>query len=183
MSMFLKNRRFKTKKNNKGFSLVEVLCAVVLLAIVATPILQAIYSGMTLNIKSRKLLSAADLAAGYTEYVSSLVFDDFSYTEGGTTYTIKGYKSKYYNAPAGSSFVYPSGPVGIYGTATGTTTRTLDITDINFDGFKYDLKVISKEPSSASSEVYYTYDIEVRVYEHGKSTVLATSNTSIANKY
>ncbi|SDI90308.1 prepilin-type N-terminal cleavage/methylation domain-containing protein [Lachnospiraceae bacterium G41] len=92
---------FKKKKNNKAFSLVEVLCAIVLLALIATPILQAFYSGLSLNIKSRKLLAAADLTSDTCEFISGLVFDDYNYKKTvGATKTDKnvpGLKSYYFS--------------------------------------------------------------------------------------
>ncbi len=85
------------KKKVKGFSLVEVLCAVVLLALVATPILQALCQGMVVNNKSRKMLAAADLASDTMEFVSTLAFNDYKYTNsGGTEITVPGLKSYYW---------------------------------------------------------------------------------------
>ena len=84
-------------KKSKGFSLVEVLCAVVLLALVATPIIQALYQGMVVNNKSRKMLAAADLASDTTEFISSLAFSDFKYkNSGGTEITVPGLQSYYW---------------------------------------------------------------------------------------
>ena len=95
MKNFMKTKLIRLK-NNKGFSLVEVLCAIVLLALIATPILQAIVQGMSLNVKSRKLLAASDLTSDTAEFVSSLVFEDFSYSESGTNYKVTGLKSFYW---------------------------------------------------------------------------------------
>ena len=63
------------KKNNKGFSLLEVLLAVILLAIVVTPLIQTIYTSMTLNKKARILLGATDVGQSYVEYLESLTYE------------------------------------------------------------------------------------------------------------
>ena len=60
------------RKNKKAFSLVEIMCAIVLLAIIATPIIQVAFSSMSTNIKSRKYLAAADITSDTMEFVSSL---------------------------------------------------------------------------------------------------------------
>ncbi len=65
----------KNKRKDKGFSLVEVLLAVVLLGLVAAPLLQMFYSSLALNQKSKKYLAAADLAQSITEALSAQSWD------------------------------------------------------------------------------------------------------------
>ena len=127
------------KKKNRAFSLVEVLCAVVLLALVATPIIQALYSGMALNNKSRKMLAAADLASDTMEFVSSLSFEDFKYKQSGTDITVPGLKSYYWGNDIDpshtsvefSSFklrsaqlLYPNGPHAVLNTIISEAPST-----------------------------------------------------------
>jgi len=66
----------KKGKNNLGFSLLEILLAVVLLAIVVTPLIQTVYTSMSLNKKSRVLMGATDLGQSAVEYFESLTYDD-----------------------------------------------------------------------------------------------------------
>lgn len=66
----------KKLKTGTGFSLVEVLLAVVLLAIVVTPLLQAVVTSMNLNRKSRILLGATDVGQSAVEYFESLTYGD-----------------------------------------------------------------------------------------------------------
>lgn len=73
----------RIQKKNKGFSLIEVLLAVVLLAIVITPLIQTIYTSMALNKKSRILLGATDVGQSYMEYLESLTYE--SSDSGATT--------------------------------------------------------------------------------------------------
>ena len=166
------------KKQAKGFSLVEVLCAVVLLALVATPILQALYSGMVVNNKSRKMLAAADLASETTEFISSLAFEDFTYTDGGTTYTVPGLKSYYWGGDtitpsscklSGAKLLYPGGPHARYylmsqtavtGWTAGKNNRTLGLTEVKMDGYEFYVKIETKVPSTKVKLVSGTYTTE-----------------------
>ena len=66
----------KIRKNNSGFSLLEVLLAVVLLAIVVTPLIQAIYTSMAMNKKARILMGATDVGQSLVEYYESKTYDD-----------------------------------------------------------------------------------------------------------
>lgn len=66
----------KKKKNNLGFSLLEVLLAVVLLAIIVTPLIQTVYTSMSLNKKSRILMGATDVGQSAVEFFESLTYDD-----------------------------------------------------------------------------------------------------------
>ena len=177
-------KAIRTKaKNNKAFSLVEVLCAIVLLAIVATPILQAIMGGLNLNLKSRKLLGAADLTAGTMEFVSSLVFEDYSYTSGGTTFSVNGYDTYFWDCAAGVRAIYPNGPVGTFEAASGSPSQTVKITNIDYDGFKY--KMFIKCSPESSTDEYFTYKVVVEVCENGApdDVILSSAKTYIANKY
>ncbi len=167
-------RFLKTKfagKNQKGFSLVEVLCAVVLLALVATPILQALYSGMVVNNKSRKMLAAADLTSDTLEFVSSLAFKDFKYTESGTEITVPGLESYYFGKidPAtytadlstfklrSSQLLYPGGPHAEIDTISyttksgwdvGTYNRTIKYKNVEMDGAKFYVIIETTAPKT-----------------------------------
>lgn len=72
---------FVRRKNNRGqitdggFSLLEVLLAVVLLGLIATPILQMFYSSMAMNLKSKRYLAAADLGQSVIEALSAQSWD------------------------------------------------------------------------------------------------------------
>jgi len=52
------------------------------------------------------------------------------------------------------------------------------------DGIKFDVVIDMKNTLSKPNDAtYYTYDVEISVYEAGKSKVLSSARTSIANKY
>lgn len=65
--LFKKICKFR-HRNNKAFSLLEVMLAVVLLAIIATPIIQTVYTSMSLNVKSRAMMGAMDVGQSLMEY-------------------------------------------------------------------------------------------------------------------
>ena len=196
--------------NKKAFSLVEVLCAIVLLAIVATPILQAIYSGLSLNIKSRKLLAASDVCSGTMEFVSSLVFDDYKNLgkdSSGVSVDVMGLYSYYWGKDSGDiskcyfsnkginpddgsvcGILYPHGPICDYSNIIKTDDkhRTLNLQNVDMDGFKFDVKmnITNELPSTGDADNdYYCYTVGIEVYEHGTNKVLSYASTKIANKY
>ena len=167
------------KHNNKAFSLVELLCAICLLALIATPILQIVISSMTLNQKSSKLLAASDLASDAIEYISSLPFEDYETS-------IKGVRSHYYGKDAGLTLsdldyynsgtikLYDNGPSGNISSSDfkninasefpGCVGRSLYITDVSYSGYKFDVRIVIKKKSSDSGK-YFCYDSIVEIYE------------------
>ena len=69
-------KRKKYSENNKGFSLVEVLLAIVILGLISAPILQMFYSSYKINEKSKRMLTAAELAQTTLEALSSQTYDE-----------------------------------------------------------------------------------------------------------
>ena len=69
-------KKKKGRETNKGFSLVEVLLAIVILGLIAAPILQMFYSSYKINEKSKRLLTAAELAQTTMEALSSQTYDE-----------------------------------------------------------------------------------------------------------
>ncbi len=202
MKSLLLKIKSKMIKNNKAFSLVEVLCAIVLLALVATPVIQAIYSGLTLNLKSRKLLGASDITSGVMEFTSSTVFDDYDYTPpGGSKITVPGMHSYYWGGDSGDistwrihgidkdgnsyNAIYPSGPkIDTAVLTKSDPVRELYFSDAVMDGVKYDVIVTITDPESTENYYCYTVDVEVREPGAGKSgKLLSYATTKIANKY
>ncbi len=71
----MKNIIKKMKKNKAGFSLLEILLAVVLLAIVVTPLIQTIYSSMALNNRARIMMGAQEFGQTIIEDLESKPYD------------------------------------------------------------------------------------------------------------
>jgi len=191
------------RNNKKAFSLVELLCAIVLLAIVATPIIQVIYSSFNLNTRSKRLLAAADLTSDIMEYVGSTPFDDFTYTDDSVTpavtHTYNGLKKVYwkenasvattslgvYNSTDHAYYVFPGGPKGEYTsyTVNGSSNRSIEFKNVNYDGYKFRVKV-EIDNNQKTGDKYWTYDVHVEVKDNDTaSKVYSDARTCIPNTY
>ena len=71
----MKKNKMERKGTNRGFSLIEVLCAIVLLGLIAAPFLQMVYSSYSTNLKSKKYLAAADLSQTVMEAISAQTWE------------------------------------------------------------------------------------------------------------
>lgn len=63
----MKGRNRKLGRENGGFSLVEVLVAVVILAVITIPLLHCLVTGSKVNAKSKKVLNATNIAQNLME--------------------------------------------------------------------------------------------------------------------
>ncbi len=119
----------RKKRNNKGLTLLEVLIAVCLFAIVLAPISASLLTALKINIRSRQLLTATDVAQTLMESFSEKTYEECKNTVtalGGTLAT--GFASideGYYNQNANSSGI-PWSSVSSYITlnSVGQTTIT-----------------------------------------------------------
>ena len=92
------NMREDNRKKNSGFTLVEVLVAVAILAVVSIPILQSFVGVATVNNKSRRRLAATTVAETVMESCKGMTLMEFAaqcngigtftvvYDQGGTTF-------------------------------------------------------------------------------------------------
>ncbi len=139
-----KMRKSKKTKllNQKGFSLVEVLMAVVILGLIAAPIMQMLMTSYQVNKRSKRLMVASDISQTTMEAITALCWEDTS-TLGGTE--IKGVSS-YYKSFTGQKPLYPNkitdpGMPVVYGVYAG------------------------KDDSHDNKIIYYFND--VKFYEYG----------------
>lgn len=153
-------RKKNIKKTNKGFSLIEVLLAVVLLALVAAPILQMLYSSYAMNIKSRKYLAAADLAQEKMESLSSCVWEDSQARKGTAKETGLQNNTSY----------FPAGTTDFSAPITGTE---------NQDGYTFKTRLTFDVPEKTN---YYTVGITYEVMDPKTDTVICKTSTKILNK-
>jgi len=188
--------------SDKGFSLIEVLCAVVLLGLIAAPFLQMIYSSYSMNQKSKKYLAAADLCQAVMEGVSAQTYED-STTIGSTSETIQGLGNYYfgtsklgvkglYGSPkSGSSSTIPQGDCSSNpdGDAfLGTRDKTAYFTNVTYGGYKFNVTITAKEYTGdgtetdphpvypSSGKTYFTIPIEVSVYDVQAGVSFISSN-------
>ena len=188
MKMKFKNIKFQ----KKGFSLIEVLCAIVLLALVATPVIQIIYSSFSMNIKSKEMLVAADLTSEVMEYVSSLAYENHSYTKTGATSStiIMGAKNYYfssypqaYNSSTGKYSLCPTGTCGTKD-ATLSSGTVLALKDVDYSGYKFRVSIEFVEDSATAANTYHFYNVYVKVCDNDDpSHVYSQAKTCIPNKY
>lgn len=68
------------KRDNKGFSLMEIVVAVALFAIVVVPVMASIVSSIRLNQRSRKLMIANDTCQTVMEGFAGMTFDQVAKT-------------------------------------------------------------------------------------------------------
>ncbi len=204
MKAILRKMKVSQLKSNKGFSLVELLCAIALLALIATPIIQIFYTGLNLNLKSRKMLGAADLTSGVSEYVSSLVFNDFGVKKAqdayGNEYVVsvvaRGYSYFYWGNDSDprkldytTTTIYNNGPTfesyvieGDNGTPANDTERTIKFYNVEMDGFKYDVWIKTTKPSGTGYSCNDAY-IYVMLPGNDDSDYLSYAKVAIPNCY
>ena len=98
------------KNNNKGFSLVELVVAIGILAIIITPTLNTFLTSARINRDSRKYMGATDVAQSLIEGFSDKTYDDVKYivTQLGTStlsgdYALSPINDNAYNAMAAKS--------------------------------------------------------------------------------
>lgn len=65
----------KPKRNNKGFTLVELIVAITLLVIVVTPIMNSFITSARVNRNARKVMVATDVAQNFIEGYSEKTFE------------------------------------------------------------------------------------------------------------
>lgn len=196
----------KQKGNNKGFSLIEVLCAIVLLGLIAAPFLQMVYSSYATNQKSKKMLAASDLCQTILEGLSSQTYEDSKTFDSSTV--INGVGKYYFPASGegsklGNRGLYPasynsagvpasnvpipqgnlcSNPDG--DRCLGDRDKTAYFRDVSYGGYIFNVTITAKEKSPfptnpvypSGSKKFFSIPIEIKVYE-GKEGVAFHSGT------
>jgi prepilin-type N-terminal cleavage/methylation domain-containing protein len=205
-------KKFNTKRKgtNKGFSLIEVLCAIVLLGLIAAPLIQMIYSSYATNIKSKRYLAAADLCQTVMEALSAQTYEN-SETPG-TSITVDGVGNYYfgtsqlgvknvYSVANSTSTIIPSGRVyECNGTAFDGTNDVVYFDQISYAGYSFCVEIDVTEDGLYSGgnsiNKYTSVPVTVKVYERkdensavqftsgnlGSFKCIQTASTRIPNK-
>ena len=164
----MKKCKMKRKGNNKGFSLIECLLAVVLLGLIAAPLLQMFYSSMAMNSKSKKYLAASDLAQTKMEEISARTWEDSEPIMTGASSlagVTDGLKNTYFS-PTETDFTTP---------ITGVT--------MDYGGYDFEWELTFDVPDNAGSKKYYSVKATIVVKDYDSKDVLSTVFTEIPNKH
>lgn len=204
----------KNANNNRGFSLVEVLLAIVILGLVAAPILQMFVTSAQINLRSRKLMAATDVATITMEYMNGMKFDgDDGIKEIFTNTSIVdklpaiSYSTSYVEnmgsvssssaetfanqvilkreALSGAGYSVSGKRVfwGMNGDDVGVALQ-----NVEYNGQTLDM-VIWFDNTKTAGDIYYTYDVEIVVYDVSKESSvdehgnLSTAETSHFSEY
>ncbi len=202
----------KTKpniKNNNGFTLIEVLLAIVILSLVSAPILRGFIVTANTSARARTIMEATDVAQLIVEEISAMSFDK-EFTDTFLTadtkeripavgYNVDGEINTALNQPQFFSHVkttaFDDKKCFINSQAGDTGYKLVALPNIEYDGKKYDV-LIAYKSNATGSEQYYTYEMKVQVFdqdvsvdEDGNNTYthyrnqLVELTTEISNKY
>lgn len=187
MNVF-KIKKRRNSKNNHGFSLIEVLLAVVLLGLIATPILQMFYSSFALNKKSEKYLAAADLLQTVMEGISSQTWEDSKPVVSGAA-DVPGLKTYYAGLSGGNAKIFSGAgtdipaaniPEGSVVKGLNGPIATITFTDVNYSGYKFNVE-IQIDTTNDGGTGYYAFPLSATVLDTNGHK-LQTAMTRIPNK-
>ena len=192
-------------KNQKGFSLVEILLAIVILSLIVTPILQIFVSSMNISNRSRKLLGATEVAQMTLEVLNSKAMEGAGgiqemITQSGAHVLLPALDTY---VPANTSFgstgfTEHSAFVGALKSAYGNNTSMLclvsdtesvkrfSLHNVRHNGYQYDV-VVSMEADKEPSDEYFTYDVYLEVFDvkdgNHYNKRLLIMESAVINKY
>ena len=183
------------KKNNKAFSLLEVLLAIILLALIATPILQAIFATMAINKESKDIMAATEVATGITETFGKSNLKDIN-----NQFTLSNIVSGNFGQykVLGDMWKTGTSQAVISSTGTGTLpdsfichfTNMYYRPHVSNNNFVYDIEIrFEKITPTVATDKYYTYNETITIFEHTddsseqfKTKKLCVINSSIMNE-
>lgn len=165
---------------NAGFSLIEVLLAIVILGLVAAPILQIFVTSAQINLRARKTMAATDVANTTMEYLTSLKFEGDTgisklFTDAALADRIPGlgYSAEASNVSSYEDISYFRTDVvnsqedSDYSLLTNSVTGKclgLALYGVDYDSYEFDM-IIWFDSNKTGTAEYYTYDVTLEVYE------------------
>lgn len=206
-------RKNRQDRKNKGFSLVEILLAIVILALILTPVLQIFTTSMSISNRSKRLLGATEVAEMTLEVLNSKPMEG---TDGiKEVFGANGSRVLLPALGSGTSFTVQSANVSAstshaqfvskltYTTGAGVASRycnySVEGEDLRFalvnivhNGYIYDVVVSMTPQKISASDEYYTYDVFLEVYGAEKNSEgyfehyedkLIEMNSAVVNKY
>lgn len=164
------------KKDNKGFSLIELMAAVVILAIIVTPLLHSFMTVVRTNAKARRLLRSTTVAENVMEGLSGLsletIAQQFHLRDGSELVTPTSGITSPYNANdfiflnmAGNGFDYgeivPAGNlVGVTPDTAYSSSITSSVSGINAISHQFQERNLSKSDPQNQKYYYYLKNVE-----------------------
>ncbi len=197
-------------KNDKGFTLIEVLLAIVILSLVSAPILRGFIVTANTSARARKIMEATDVAQLIVEDISSMSFDDdggfnktfldsptntrdrlkaIPYEAAGSVIPLAQgeFFNKVRNESGSSKTVYICTHEAPDTNEKYKGYKVIALPNVDYDNVKYDVLIWYKGNNSEGSR-YYTYDIAVQVFGQDETGGhyahdFVTLKTNISNKY
>ncbi len=162
-------------KNNKGFTLVEVLLAIVILSLVSAPILRGFIVTANTSARARTIMEATDVAQLIIEEISAMSFDgdvkDTFFVETATErlpaigYNVAGTKSPIATSQFQQTVATScADSKKCYISEVNPNLKMVALPNVEYDGKKYDV-MIDFVPNSGEGTQFYTYDVTVRVFD------------------
>ena len=140
-------KRRKKRINNKGFSLIELLVAIAILAVIVTPILKSMVTSMKVNKKADDLLNETAVAQTVMEGMQNMTLEeiarDFSeHTNAGVPLSflppsMGGTVHTYYD----DTFTQENGSYVFHKSNTTDNKYVFGVKDVIYDNKKFDVKV------------------------------------------
>ena len=191
----------KKIKGNLGFSLIEVLLAIVILGLVAAPILQIFVTSAQMNLRSRKLMAATDVANVTMEYLTGMKYDEgtesvktvfattdprmripaLSYDCSGTTLaTSYASLTDFRNHVLTSYTGHGNSPKVYINSISGDAYLGVAMKGVTYNNYTFDMIVWFQSNNTGTAQ-FYTYDVTVEVYDSEQIMVEASDGTSTPN--
>lgn len=193
-----REKRMVKKNNNEGFSFIELLLAIVILALVAAPIFKVFLTTSQINNNSKQLMAATDAATVTMEYINTCKFSGangaeaiFTNTSGIQTRipalnftchaqasgsSATNYSSFVSHAEGGGMIVGTGDQYVFYLKPAGSNSLGLALFNVPSNGYMFDM-IVWFEPRGSASDKYYTYDVTIDVYEDLDYKVTASDGT------
>ncbi len=200
-------------KSNKGFTLIEVLLAIVILSLVSAPILRGFIVTANTSARARKIMEATDVAQLIVEEISAMTYEDGvkdTFLKDASTNRVPAVGYTAVGEVVSVAGIVPAQIPGVFSTAVGSAAADtkkcyrannaswgdiVALPNLDYDGKKYDV-LICFLPNSGEGTKYYTYNVVVEVYDQDSTTdedgnvtythfnhLLVSLETEISNKY
>ncbi len=201
------------RRKNKGFSLVEILLAIVILALVLTPVLQIFTTSMSISNRSKRLLGATEVAEMTLEVLNSKPMEgadgikEVFATSGnrvllpalGSSSTFSVVQDNISASTSHEQYVSKLNCTMAAGVASRYSRYSVEgeilrftLINVVHNGYVYDVAVSMTPQKADAAGDYYTYDVFLEVYSAEKNSEgeyvhynqkLIEMNSAVVNKY